>query len=173
MTANKTALITGDSSGIGASYADRLARRGYNVVLVDWRGGSHRQRLDAAMPCRVHARTVRQQHSHGFDRPNLEAACSALADDVGTRDGSAPRVSSRSTVAASSTAAHTAIKSAVSPFPSTASGSAPAATSAATAALSPAQTARWSGHHQCRGRSGCGCCGRRATRAGGKASPKR
>lgn len=57
-----TALITGASSGIGAVYADRLARRGYDLVLV----ARDRARLDA-LAKRLSAETGRRVDAFAAD----------------------------------------------------------------------------------------------------------
>ena len=63
MTSNKgTALITGASSGIGAIYADRLSRRGYDLILV----ARNRDRLDA-LARRIGDETGRKVEAVGAD----------------------------------------------------------------------------------------------------------
>lgn len=52
-----TALVTGASSGIGAIYADRLARRGYDLILV----ARSRDKLDAL------ARRIADQTGRGVE----------------------------------------------------------------------------------------------------------
>lgn len=63
-----TALITGASSGIGAVYAERLARRGYDLVLV----ARNRERL-ASLASRITTET----------RRNVEL----LVADLGSKEG--------------------------------------------------------------------------------------
>jgi short-subunit dehydrogenase len=62
-----TALVTGASSGIGAVYADRLARRGYDLVLV----ARNQERLDR-LKTRLIADTGREVRTVVADLGNAE-----------------------------------------------------------------------------------------------------
>jgi len=68
MSTKDTALITGASSGIGATYADRLARRGHDLVLVA---------RDAA---RLDANAKRLRESYGVAVDVIVADLTKVAD---------------------------------------------------------------------------------------------
>ncbi len=73
------ALITGASTGIGAIYADRLAKRGYDLILV----ARNEQRLNAAAE-RLHAETgvqVTALPADLGDKASLAKVEAVLRDD--------------------------------------------------------------------------------------------
>lgn len=75
-----TALITGASSGIGAIYADRLARRGHDLILV----ARNRERLDA-LASRLRSETGRQVQVLVADlghTPDIEKVAALLRSDA-------------------------------------------------------------------------------------------
>jgi short-subunit dehydrogenase len=75
-----TALITGASSGIGAVYADRLARRGYDLILV----ARNAERLNT-LAARLKAQTgvnIRVQQADLTDRADLKSVEQILREDA-------------------------------------------------------------------------------------------
>jgi short-subunit dehydrogenase len=74
-----TALVTGASTGIGAVYADRLARRGYDLILVA-RDAARMEALAARLRAET-GRTVEVLAADLTDAAQLATVASRLAGD--------------------------------------------------------------------------------------------
>src|SRR5258708_1988266 len=74
-----TALITGASRGIGAVYADRLAKRGYNLVLVG-RSEAQLKALSARLTKET-GRSVAPLRANLSDKADLEKVESLLREN--------------------------------------------------------------------------------------------
>src|ERR1700719_3885690 len=77
---NGTALITGASAGIGAVYADRLAKRGYDLILVA-RNEVRLKSLAARLNSET-GRSVKLQHADLGDKAELAQIETTLQHDA-------------------------------------------------------------------------------------------
>lgn len=80
-SANPIAVVTGASSGIGAVYADRLARRGYDLVLVARRIDRLRHLADTL--CATHGIKVRSIEADLTEEAGLVQVEELLRTDEG------------------------------------------------------------------------------------------